>query len=63
MSRKSSISSYTDSNDDLKSLNRSEGSVMSLSESLHIEELLSKVNYDDRGNVFHHDLLDVLNTR
>ena len=63
MSRKSSISSYADSNDDLKSLNRSEGSVMSLSESLHIEELLSKVNYDDGGNVFHQDLLDVLNTR
>ena len=63
MSRKSSISSYTDSNDDAKSLNRSEGSEMSLSEALHIEDLLSHVNYDNGGNVFHQDLLDVLNTR
>ena len=61
LSRRSSISSNTD--DPTGSVTSSESSEMSLSETLHIEELLSNLNCDEHGNVFHDDLLGVLSAR
>ena len=59
LSRRSSLSSNTDA----RSITSSEDSEMSLSETLHIEELLGHLNCDENGNIFHDDLLSVLSAR
>ena len=58
-SRRSSVSSNTDA----RSSTSSEDSERSLSETLHIEELLSHLICDENGNIFHDELLSILSAR